>query len=598
MVYQFLNFTFDNQSLALQKEGADVDIRPYEAKLLAFLIENREKVVSKQEILTQVWQDKVVAEQVIFQNISHLRALFGSSAIKTFPKRGYQWQIDTLSFICEEKSLPQAESITINSQPEKLSSQHYFVLSIAVFTIFLFALFSFNIGDEKDLKVGVIPFESKGFELAADDIVTPTITYESVDDITAERFMTSAELVFTSLNNEFDVVVTGSTRTYKDKFYLDFIVKGPAEKWQGQIQGQSIEHVIQILNTHLSQQVIFELVTVEMSPEGKTAMLTLAHQNAPDDLIILAQLIEKMIDAQELDKAMVLSEKLAANAQAVGNQQQLGIAYTLQSNILTNKEVYALSREKLKMAIRDVTQNPVSHLIYSHAHVDHIGGAAIFGDKVQRIASKATAEKLIEAQDPRRPLVTKSFVKAVNMKVGDLEIDMQVAGKGHLDGNLFIFLPQHKILMNVDVIYPGWVPFTNLGMAEDVQGFIDQHDAILAYDFSVFVGGHLGRPGSKEDVLIAKEYVLDLIRFAQRGHEQANFYQAAQRVGWENKWLLVKSYMDDVTDVCSTNMLKVWSSRLGGAEVSTPGHCFIMQEHISINGLPLRTLNQVKSGDE
>lgn len=350
MVYQFLNFTFDNQSLALQKEGADVDIRPYEAKLLAFLIENREKVVSKQEILTQVWQDKVVAEQVIFQNISHLRALFGSSAIKTFPKRGYQWQIDTLSFICEEKSLPQAESITINSQPEKLSSQHYFVLSVAVFTIFLFALFSFNIGDEKDLKVGVIPFESKGFELAADDIVTPTITYESVDDITAERFMTSAELVFTSLNNEFDVVVTGSTRTYKDKFYLDFIVKGPAEKWQGQIQGQSIEHVIQTLNTHLSQQVIFELVTVEMSPEGKTAMLTLAHQNAPDDLIILAQLIEKMIDAQELDKAMVLSEKLAANAQAVGNQQQLGIAYTLQSNILTNKEVYALSREKLKMA--------------------------------------------------------------------------------------------------------------------------------------------------------------------------------------------------------------------------------------------------------
>ncbi|GFD90115.1 MBL fold metallo-hydrolase [Tenacibaculum sp. KUL152] len=254
--------------------------------------------------------------------------------------------------------------------------------------------------------------------------------------------------------------------------------------------------------------------------------------------------------------------------------------------------------EKLQLAIREVTETPVSHLIYSHAHVDHIGGAAIFGDQVQRIASEETAEKLVEAQDPRRPLVTQSFSKAVNMTVGRLEIEMRVTGKGHLDGNLFIFLPQHKILMNVDVIYPGWVPFTNLGMAEDVQGFIDQHDSILDYDFSVFVGGHLGRPGTRKDVLIAKEYVLDLIRYAQLGHEQANFYQAAQRVGWENKWLLVKSFMDEVTQVCATNMLKRWSSRLGGAEVSTPGHCFIMQEHISINGLPLRIINQVNSGDQ
>ncbi|WP_245331876.1 MBL fold metallo-hydrolase [Bradyrhizobium sp. NAS80.1] len=33
----------------------------------------------------------------------------------------------------------------------------------------------------------------------------------------------------------------------------------------------------------------------------------------------------------------------------------------------------------LKQAIADVTDRPITHLIYSHAHIDHIGGAAYLG---------------------------------------------------------------------------------------------------------------------------------------------------------------------------------------------------------------------------
>jgi hypothetical protein len=44
--------------------------------------------------------------------------------------------------------------------------------------------------------------------------------------------------------------------------------------------------------------------------------------------------------------------------------------------------------------------------------------------------------------------------------------------------------------------------------------------------------------------------------------------------------------MDRVADVCSSTMIDKWSKRLAGAHVSTPGHCWPMQEHLGINGLP------------
>ena len=68
----------------------------YLRKIFSFKVDTPEpeKIHSKEAIMDSVWQDKVVSEQAVFQNISHLRILFGNHAIKTFSKRGYQWQLN------------------------------------------------------------------------------------------------------------------------------------------------------------------------------------------------------------------------------------------------------------------------------------------------------------------------------------------------------------------------------------------------------------------------------------------------------------------------------------------------------------------------
>jgi glyoxylase-like metal-dependent hydrolase (beta-lactamase superfamily II) len=241
---------------------------------------------------------------------------------------------------------------------------------------------------------------------------------------------------------------------------------------------------------------------------------------------------------------------------------------------------------RLTDAIRAATDKPVTHFIYSHSHIDHVGAAAQFGDVV-RIASRETAARLARAGDPNRPRASRVLSRASNLLVIDgVEFRLDNRGTHHEPGNLYIQLPQQRVLMVVDIIYPGWVPFTNLGMAEDVQGFIDAHETILGYDFDVLVGGHLSRPGTRADVEVQRAYVRDLVAAAQDGQRSVNFVAVAGEIGFANRWLLVKTYMDRVADHCATTMIEHWRGRLGGAAVSTPGHCWIIQEHLNINGVP------------
>lgn len=97
MYYYFQDYQFDSTSLLLSQHGQLLVLRNNEARLLHFFLSAPAQVYSKEQILAAVWQDKVVSEQAVFQAISNLRQQFGEAAIRTFPKKGYQWQIATES---------------------------------------------------------------------------------------------------------------------------------------------------------------------------------------------------------------------------------------------------------------------------------------------------------------------------------------------------------------------------------------------------------------------------------------------------------------------------------------------------------------------
>jgi glyoxylase-like metal-dependent hydrolase (beta-lactamase superfamily II) len=237
-------------------------------------------------------------------------------------------------------------------------------------------------------------------------------------------------------------------------------------------------------------------------------------------------------------------------------------------------------------AIAEVTDKPITHVIYSHAHLDHIGAAGLFPKNATYIAHQATGSELQLAKSLASntsaipPVPTVTFPENYTLQVGNQTLDLNYYGDNHMPGNLFIYAPNQKALMLVDVVFPGWVPYLYLAIADNVTGFIKAHDiALNNYDFDTLVGGHLTRLGTRDDVVTQQEFVSDLGKAAAKANSEVQFGDIAAQVGsTEDIWLLFSKYVDVVDQNCVQTMLPKWESRLGGAEALMPTHCFAITQ--------------------
>jgi glyoxylase-like metal-dependent hydrolase (beta-lactamase superfamily II) len=259
--------------------------------------------------------------------------------------------------------------------------------------------------------------------------------------------------------------------------------------------------------------------------------------------------------------------------------------------MVTNKGVVAVDApptigSNYLKAIAEVTDKPVTYVIYSHAHIDHIGAAGIFPKNATIIAQQETASELQRAKSVAKnasmvpPIPTVTFAKNYLLQIGNQTLKLDYYGVNHLPGNIFIYAPKQKVLMLVDIIFPGWVPFPYLAVAKDVTGFIKAHDiALNNYDFDTLVAGHLTRLGTRNDVIVQKEFVSDLEKAAAQANQQVSFGKVASQVGrFDDPWLIFSKYIDAVGENCVNNMMPKWENRLGGAQQFMSTHCFAMAQ--------------------
>ena len=243
--------------------------------------------------------------------------------------------------------------------------------------------------------------------------------------------------------------------------------------------------------------------------------------------------------------------------------------------------------ERILAAISSVTDEPITHVIYSHSHADHIGAASIYPDDAVIIAHEETAAHLANKNDPNRPLPTQTFSDSMTLSVGSQTLELAYRGLNHSPGNIYVYAPEQKVLMLVDVVFPGWTPFADLALAESVDGFLAAHNTILSYDFDHYIGGHLTRAGTRKDVETQKAYFADIAMAAGQANGAMDFGaaygEAVARGGQGNPWALVSILFDKVAQQCTDEVEAKWLDRLGGVDVFTFGHCWVVSEHQRID---------------
>ncbi|OZJ04485.1 hypothetical protein BZG36_02671 [Bifiguratus adelaidae] len=221
-------------------------------------------------------------------------------------------------------------------------------------------------------------------------------------------------------------------------------------------------------------------------------------------------------------------------------------------------------------AIGNVTDKPITHFVYSHSHGDHNSAAYLMPKNTVYIANQYTRDILAQVNDPSRPLPTKTFAKDYILRIGNQTLELSYKGPNHEYGNLFIWAPKQKVLMLVDVVFPGWVPFAELAVSQDIPGWVGAHDQILAYPFDVYIGGHLNRPGNRQDVVIQKNYVLDVLNNCAATIEDAmrtfEVVGPVSKANPGNSWAVFKLYLDDFANICANKTNEKWLGKLGGAD--------------------------------
>lgn len=96
MRYFFDEFVFDAERRELHRGTDIVSVAPRVFDLLGYLISNRERVLSKEEIIKAVWDGRIISDAALTTRLNAARNAIGDSGdeqrlIKTLPRKGYRF---------------------------------------------------------------------------------------------------------------------------------------------------------------------------------------------------------------------------------------------------------------------------------------------------------------------------------------------------------------------------------------------------------------------------------------------------------------------------------------------------------------------------
>jgi DNA-binding winged helix-turn-helix (wHTH) protein len=346
--YYFDHFVFNSQTLVLTKAGESLTIRHNESRLLAFFLASPEQVFSKDAILENVWAGKVVSEQAVFQAISNLRSLFGDEAIKTFPKKGYQWQIPL------QPKPPQTAALEKSSVQPQSTGKHrrwsfaallvlggllalYFFLASSVFKtpstqnpvaiiVQPFMLDANNTGG-KDIaqQVQNAAFEQINHQTGlAAQLPPSTYSTQQVAAAPAHFF----HLYRASMNA--NLLVTAKVRQQGDTLHLSFILQGRENQWTGYLSGKSPAELAINFAELLGKIAPIKLLWEAKDRRLVNAQLQLLLSENPESYSIRYQLIDNLLFLGDFHSAQLQAEELAQRARNSMNLPYQSLALVAQ----------------------------------------------------------------------------------------------------------------------------------------------------------------------------------------------------------------------------------------------------------------------------
>jgi pimeloyl-ACP methyl ester carboxylesterase/DNA-binding winged helix-turn-helix (wHTH) protein len=130
VLFSFENFALDCERRELRAHGAIVPVEPQVFDLLVYLIENRDRVVSKDDLIAAVWGGRIVSDSTLDSRINAVRKALGDSGgrqrfVRTIARKGHR-------FVGEVDATPKTDGAAAASRPTLNQEVHFCTASDGV----------------------------------------------------------------------------------------------------------------------------------------------------------------------------------------------------------------------------------------------------------------------------------------------------------------------------------------------------------------------------------------------------------------------------------------------------------------------------------
>lgn len=185
---------------------------------------------------------------------------------------------------------------------------------------------------------------------------------------------------------------------------------------------------------------------------------------------------------QDFSKVEIKVQKVAGSVYMLeGAGGNIGVSVG-DDGIVVVDDQYAPLADKIRAALRGITDKPVRFVINTHYHGDHTGGNLQFQKEAPIIAQDNVRKRLEGSMPPvdkgALPIIT--FDHQVTVHLNGEDIRALHFPSGHTDGDSVIFFPKSNVVhMGDDFVTYGF-PFVDIKSGGSVRGMIDAIDKVLA----------------------------------------------------------------------------------------------------------------------
>lgn len=172
---------------------------------------------------------------------------------------------------------------------------------------------------------------------------------------------------------------------------------------------------------------------------------------------------------------------------------------------------------QLLEAVKSITDKPITAVVYSHSHLDHIGGAPAVVEAIKAqgvnpriIASDKTA-MMIERFDLAVPAPTDVLPSPLGQfSFEGLQVRMHTPEIfAHSVGTSVIELVGERVIHATDVVAPEELPFMGFSFPADMRALVDVLEFTLSLDWDFMNAGHWNL-GLRKDVQDTLTFIADM----------------------------------------------------------------------------------------